>query len=138
MKSHEPPFNLYEAKSPTTPLEHGLIASVQYSQLGIVLFAFVFLVYAIGGYFSIEFGMIALSYSFLSFGDPILDFLMAVLAVLTLILCLSIISLALLSGRDDVDVLIVILFSFIGIGFSMTVLRVLVPLLTDFLTRFFL
>ena len=136
MKSDEPPFDLYEAKSPTTPLEHGLIASVQYSQLGIILFVFVFLVYAIGGYFSIEFGMVALSYSFLSLGDPILDFLMALLAVLTLILCLSIVALALLSGRDDADVLIVILFSFIGIGFSLEVLRVLFPLIANFLARF--
>lgn len=75
---------------------------------------------------------INLSYPFLSLNDPIFAVLTTLIGIFITILCFGLILLTLLSDPYDVDATIVILLSFVGIGFGMSIIRAMFPLATEF------
>jgi hypothetical protein len=73
-----------------------------------------------------------LSYPFLSLNDPVFALLITVIGSFIIAMCFCLILLTLLSNPYDVDAIIVVLLSFIGIGFAMGAMRAMVPEATEF------
>jgi hypothetical protein len=115
-----------------TPIERGLAAVIRISQLVIAVFTALLFVYATSTYLFISIGDLNLSYPFLSLNDPVFTLLITVIGSFIIAMCFCLILLTLLSNPYDVDATIVILLSFIGIGFAMGAMRAMVPEATEF------
>lgn len=106
---------------PLTPLERVLGSVYRGGLVALGATVLGMVVYLVGGYLSIRFGLVEPAYPFLSVSaDPILLFLVSAGGLFITIAMLGLISFVMLRPGPEEDVLLIVLLGFVGVGFGVS------------------